>query len=300
MVKGKIMKKNNPIDLLFAATSDFLPYAIVTALSVIHNTKGRPVSVHFMYADIVKPVDKKLRKQMFKRAEKHIRKHKSKIFFYDVSKYIYLFNGQNIGMWGPEVSNTHYMYLLAPMILSEEIKKVIYLDTDMIVNCDLSSVFDCTMKDNLIGMGAPRGFEEMGDDVSNSGFVVLNLYQWRKENTLKELLHFGRKLPRARFCDQYLLYNYFTKKHCDRLMLFDKEYNIFPQLFPEIPLSDIKILHFTGWNHIKPWNDKDRQQRGSDLWWKYAKKSPLTKYITNKQSPLTRLCKHIKRIFKTG
>lgn len=267
------MSKTKDLHILFGATSDFLSHAIVTAVSAIeHTDASTEVHIHFMYADIVKPVSDKMRTNWFERAENTIAQYpNAHIHFYDVADKMHVFDKQNIGLWGKEISMTHYIYLLAPQIL--HIPKVIYLDTDMIVNCDLMDVFNTDMKETLIGMGAPRGFEEMGDDVSNSGFVVLNLAQWRKQRTLQTLLEFGEKLPRGNFCDQNLLYQYFTKKHPDELMLFDKEYNIFPQLFPEMPATQIKIMHFTGWESTKPWLDVHNKQRLGDLWWYYARKT---------------------------
>ena len=44
-------------NLLFACTSDFFQYATVTALSAIENiSENIKINVHFMYADIVKPI----------------------------------------------------------------------------------------------------------------------------------------------------------------------------------------------------------------------------------------------------
>ncbi len=270
------MKKDlQSIELLFGATSNFLPYAVVTALSVIENAEGRPVNIYFLYADIVTPISDEYRNNIFEITKTFFKDLNVRIYFYDVSDKLYLLEGQNIGMWGKEVSLTHYFYLLAPLFLPKKVEKVIYLDTDMIVNCNISDAFNIDMENFLIAMGAPRGYEEMGDDVSNSGFVMLNLKQWRKENTLSTILEFGRNLPRGRFCDQFLLYNYFTKNNSERLMLLDKNYNIFPQLFNDIDIKDIKILHYTGYNSIKPWNDKNFVQRGGFLWWKFARKTPF-------------------------
>ncbi len=263
---------SDTVHILFAATSDFLPQATVTALSAIDHLKPKTKAhIHFLYADIVKPISENMRNNFFERAKRSIESLGATISFYDVSDQIHLFDGQNIGMWGKEISLTHYMYLLAPNVL--DVDKAIYLDTDMIVNCDLSEVYNIDFGNHLLAMGAPRGQEEMGDDVSNSGFVFLNLKLWRQENTLKQLVDFGEKLPRARFCDQYLLYQYFTKHNPHLLMLVDKSYNIFPQLFPEMDISDIKVLHFTGWHNIKPWVDVKGEQRGGDLWWFYARKT---------------------------
>lgn len=268
-----MQNKQNSIHILFGATSDFLPYATVTARSISEKLNGRPVHIHFLYADIVRPISDAQRESMFEHARHSFDDMPVTWHFYDISEHLSLLDGQNVGMWGPEVSMTHYFYLLAPLVLPHEINRVIYLDTDMIVNCDLSDVFDMDMANNLLAMGAPRGFEEMGDDVSNSGFIVLNLGVWRSENTLETLLAFGRGIPRGRFCDQNLLYQYFTKCNPDRLKLVAREYNIFPQCFPEIPLQDIKVLHFTGYNHTKAWHDIDGSQRGSCLWWRYAQKT---------------------------
>ena len=268
------------IDLLFGATIDFLPFAVVTAVSAAGNLNNNyKLRVHFLYADIKNNISKEESENIFEMAQLSLLKNDICIYYYNVTKEIQLFKGQNIGMWGEEISYTHYMYLLAPIILDKSIDKVIYIDTDMIVNTDLSLVWNCDMQKNLIAMGAPRGQEEMGEDVSNSGFVILNLFSWREEDVLSKILEFGRHLPRARFCDQWLLYQYFTKLNSDRLLLLDKKYNIFPQLFKEIPLAEIKILHFTGWNNIKPWVDLNSTQRGSFIWWEYARRTFFYEYF---------------------
>lgn len=274
--------KAKPIELLFAATSDYLPYAVVTAISAIDNANGRPVNIHFMYADIVKPISDTERQSCFERAVITLAGVGAKIFFYDITRFMSMLDGQNIGRWGREVSLTHYFYLLAPNVLPKTLSRVIYLDTDMIVNCDLSEVFDMKMGDKLLAMGAPRGFEEMGDDVSNSGFVVLNLDKWRDENALKTLLNFGRGIHGEQFCDQNLLYQYFTKRHSDRLLLIDKSYNIFPQLFPEMTPNDMKIMHFTGFYSHKPWLDCSGRQRCSEYWWNYARQTAFYEMFLQK------------------
>ena len=266
------MNKQQTIHVLFAATSDYLPLATVTAVSIIENSTNKNIQFHFMYADIVKEILDKERIHIQECANETLAEYGCTMKFYNVAKYMDMFEGQNIGMWGKNISLTHYMYLLAPLVL-KDINKVIYLDTDMIVNSDLCEVYNTDLKNRLIGMAEPRGQEEMGDDVSNSGFIVLNLELWKQENTLAKLLEFGRNLPKARFCDQWLLYQYFTINNPERLYLFDKSYNIFPQLFMEMKLSEIKIFHFTGWYNIKPWVDTENKQRAGFFWWKYARKT---------------------------
>ena len=112
------MKKDlQSIELLFGATSNFLPYAVVTALSVIENAEGRPVNIYFLYADIVTPISDEYRNNIFEITKTFFKDLNVRIYFYDVSDKLYLLEGQNIGMWGKEVSLTHYFYLLANDLL---------------------------------------------------------------------------------------------------------------------------------------------------------------------------------------
>ena len=265
----------NIVNILFAATSDYIPYALTTALSVKENlNENYDLHITYLYADIIKPISDEERDNYIEYSKYCYKENNININYINVEQYMHLFEGQNVGLWDKPVSMTHYMYLLAPMILTD-INKIIYLDTDMIVNTDLSAIYNIDLDNYLLAMGAPRGQEEMGNNVCNSGFVFLNLEKWRSENVLHNLLDFGRKLPKARFCDQYLLHQYFTLNHSDRLLLLDSKLNIFPQLFLEIPLEDIKIFHYTGWKNIPPRKDIDAKARGGFLWWKYARKTPF-------------------------
>ena len=267
------MKK--AVNVLFAATSDMIPFALTTALSIKDNLdKEYALNITYMYADIVKPISARVRNNYIEYSNYCYKNNNIDINYIDVEKYMYMFEGQNIGMWGEKISYTHYMYLLAPLIL-KDIDKIIYLDTDMIVNCDLSKTYAIDLGNYLLAMGTPRGQEEMGDDVSNSGFVFLNLKKWREENTLETILNFGKSLPKTNFCDQYLLHQYFAKNYSNRLLLLEKELNVFPQLFDKIAIDDMKILHFTGWNNISPWKDIKAEQRAGFLWWKYARQTPF-------------------------
>lgn len=268
--------KNNEINLLFGATSDYLPFALVTAMSVIDNvSKDTMVNIHFLYADIVKPISSEERNNWFEMAQISLHKCNANIKFYDVSDKMYLLDGQNIGMWGKEISLTHYIYLLAPLVL--DVDKVIYLDTDMIVNTDLAEVYNIDIKDNLLSLASPSGIE-IYKDMSNSGFIVLNLKQWRNENTLKVLLEFGQNIEKCWLCDQNLIYQYFTKNNPNKVMLLESELNVFPHKALELKIEEIKIIHYAALDK-KVWDDTSFKLRTSNIWWHYAKKTPFYEYF---------------------
>lgn len=193
------------------------------------------------------------------------------ISFYDVHDKMHLFDGQNIGMWGKEVSLTHYMYLLAPLVL--DIDEVIYLDTDMVVNTDLSELNNIKLNDKLLAMASPSG-KEIHPDMSNSGFLVLNLKRWREQKTLNQLLEFGRDIEKCWLCDQNLLYQYFTKNHPNDVCLIEKTFNIFAHLEPELEINEIKVFHYAALKE-KPWQSLNSKCRASYLWWQYARKTPF-------------------------
>lgn len=266
------MTNKKPINLLFAATSDFLPYAVVTARSVAENANGRPIVVHFMYADIVKPISDAQRRIWVEMAGHSFDGLDVTLKFYDITDKIPLLDGQNVGVWGREISMTHYMYLVAPIVLPDTLDQIIYLDTDMVVNCDLSEMYDMNMDDKLIVMAAPSGLS-IYPDMSNSGIVMFNLKQWRAENTLDTLLEFGRNIPRCALCDQHLLYQYFTKSNPTRIALVDKLYNALPHYNDDKDISELKVIHYCGATLPKPWRGNTDTHRILFLWWKYARKT---------------------------
>lgn len=259
------------INLLFSGTSDYVKYAAVTVMSATENTdKDTCLNVCFLYADIIKPIDENQRNMWFEEVQYSFKDKNVKFEFINAEDKLHLLNGLNIGCWGEKVSRTHYIHYLAQICLPN-IDKIIHLDCDMTVNCNLAEIFNTDMQSNLIALASPSGFEK-DKTMSNGGFSILNLKQWREENTFSDIISFGQKLPPSEYCDQYLLHEYFKKTHPERLLLVEKEYNLFPQCIPEKSLDEIKILHYAGSNE-KPWNDIKCDCRGSFLWWKYAEKT---------------------------
>lgn len=264
------MVPKSPINILFGATSDYLSYATVTARSVAACANGRPVVVHFMYADIVKPISDEQRRQYFELAKYSFEGLDVTFNFYDLSDKVHLLDGQNTGCWGPEISMTHYLYLLAPVALPNDVERVIYMDTDMAANADLSPVYDTDIGDKLIMMTTPVG-DSLYPDMSNSGFLMLNLKQWRHENTLDDLLTFGRNLPKCFLCDQHLLYQYFTKQNPQRVGLVDVRYNSYPHNKNYNDVSELKVVHYCGGGRPKPWQTTPCHDRCYFVWWKHAR-----------------------------
>lgn len=275
------MINKNPVELLFSTTQNYLLFYIVLARSVAEHLNGRRLRIHVLYTAAFNKIP-----------EQDWHKYKdafnntmldfpgTEIIYHDVTDKLKLFDGQNVGQWGGDVSLTHYIYLLAQNILYTS-DRVIYMDGDMICNANLCDVFDMDMTGKLIAMAEHSGGDdlsekELGPDASNSGFLVLNLKLWRELGTFDDILQFGRNLQKTSFCDQALLYYYFAVNNPDKIMYIDKRYNMFPGANPDIPTAEMKVIHFTSYRDPKPWlHLGDHSWRGSDIWWKYARRTTI-------------------------
>ena len=106
-------------------------------------------------------------------------------------------------------SKATYYRLLLPKILPPEIKKTIYLDTDLIVKADLEQLWNIDIGDNYVlavedmsvsYVSAPNGlkdYQEFGliseAKYFNAGVLVINLEKWRTDNIGQKVIDYLEK-----------------------------------------------------------------------------------------------------------
>ena len=97
-IKNMSLNKNktNQIEVLFAATLNYLPLAIVTTLSIIDKLEDCQLKVHYLWTDTGTKFNIRQQRNEFDLAKQFLRLKGVDIKFYDVSKEISRFNGQNI------------------------------------------------------------------------------------------------------------------------------------------------------------------------------------------------------------
>lgn len=153
-----------------------------------------------------------------------------------------------------------HLRFLAPYILPSYVKKVIYLDSDLIVLKDISKLWGIDFKDNIIlavrdsfvrSIGSRYGvvnYKQLGINPRlkyfNSGVLVINIEKWRNEEITPKLIECLRKNKNyAQFPDQYGL----------NVILINKwgELNSRWNQFPDAKKKNSKayILHYVG---LKP------------------------------------------------
>lgn len=166
-----------------------------------------------------------------------------------------------------------YYRTMLPELLPN-IDKIIYADIDIIFCNDLIEAYNLDMGDNYIA-----GVKTFADGYINSGFLIMNLKQIRKDGLYKKWIKISQQ-EHYHNPDQDLL-NYSCR---DRILYLPLKYNFQPMDGANIykchapwEIQDIQyhlvVLHFSNW--MKPWHDKKQRPIFSELWWKNATQTGL-------------------------
>lgn len=176
--------------------------------------------------------------------------------------------------------------LFLPNLLDDEIKKVLYLDTDTIIAGQITDLFDLDMTDySLAGckdiMSFGKGiFRRLGYAYEYgyvcSGVMLLNLDYFRKNDLAKKIFDFAKANSEIiNFPDQDAIncVCHSSTLHLplkyDILAPFLSDKDFFCQHTEEVAeiLEDPRIIHYAGCN---PWKKEVRRHYYHDVFWKYA------------------------------
>lgn len=194
-----------------------------------------------------------------------------------------------------------YYRLLAPTLFPQY-NKIIYLDSDIIVNSDLTSYYDLSIDDFLVsGVKAPayhmyslehaEVYKKLSDIKSldqyiNAGAIVMNLKKMRELNLVGEFIELSKK--RHPSMDQDILnkvcygrIRILPLKYNNMISKYQNEKEELLKIFGEIEVAEAEdkpvIIHYC--DKIKPWVKKDCYK--GEVWWKYAKLSPFVGELIN-------------------
>ncbi|HGD1564069.1 TPA: glycosyltransferase family 8 protein, partial [Streptococcus agalactiae] len=169
---------------------------------------------------------------------------------------------------------TYFRYFI-PEVIHED--KVLYLDCDMIITSDLTSIFTLDISKYSVAAVRDDLLEEYDgkEDYFNSGLLLINNIFWREQGISQRLLDYTRENQGALqyhdqdvlndvLCDNWLeldeTYNYHTGA--------DMLYNLFQQSERQLNRrKDLpKVIHYTA---TKPWKYLETSVRWRDIWWEY-------------------------------
>ena len=259
------------IPVVFIADSNYVLPTTVVMASMLLNKNQKTEYEFIIFGVNLKEKDKLLLNKAAKGA-------KISILEFDNKKY------------SSFVAKTHvsvaalYKFDIANILQNYD--KVLYLDGDIIVQDDLSEFFNMDLSKNYVAavkdayvLCEKKDALEI-DGYFNSGVMLLNCEQMRKDNMAEKLLEIKTKTPNMLFMDQDVLNIAFK----DRVVYADFRYNFAASYFrPQYRKHLMKIsgkdmayvkairpaiIHYTGKN---PWQYYHRIK--ANIWRKYFKKS---------------------------
>ena len=165
-----------------------------------------------------------------------------------------------------------FRYFIADEVIED---RVLYLDSDTIVNAKLDDLFNIDLQGYAIA--AVQDFNHEGWLTTfNAGMLLIDAKKWREKNSTQNLLELTAQHHEHVYGDQGVLNMYFG----DQWLHLDKEYNFMVGLDQFLHLSgnkewyqsdyygnyEPKIIHYT--SESKPWTHMTLT-RFRKLWWFY-------------------------------
>lgn len=203
---------------------------------------------------------------------------------------ILLKNGKNLFAQNKIINYDAYYRFFVPELLADY-PKVLYLDSDVILQDDISKIFESDLNGSVVGgchnlmidsSAAGLYIEEKLDlekeNYIDDGVLLFNVAEWQKEKRTEKIFQLldSDKTPQD-------VLNVACR---NQLTLLPPQWdclqgNLFEQdnfIWYENIYKNAHLIHYAGL--LKPWNRTDLEL--SELWWKYARKTPFYENILQK------------------
>ena len=263
------------IPVFYSCDESFLKYCMVSMSSLLKNaSSGCVYRIYVLNTDISDEAQKTFCEQIdsMKLSSQY------EICFEDVSENLNLIEHE-FPLRDYYSKTTYYRLLIADM--HPEYDKVIYIDSDTIVQGDISELYNENIDDHYLGACHEQvmvQIDEYGEYVEkclgisrhnffNAGILLINCKEFRD----KQLLH--------RFLEELHAYDFVVTQDEDYLNLITKDHVKFldqrwnTEIFNEIsyPIEEAKIIHYIMF--CKPWHYADCPH--ADIYMSYAKATPV-------------------------
>jgi len=259
------------MDIVCTCDEKFIRYTATMLCSLFANNVP-PINIHFFNGNIPGSKVEKLRT--------FIEKKHGVFFSYNINEELL----QNLKV-DLHASKANYYRLLIPEILPISIRKVLYLDSDLIVRKPIFDLWNTDIENYYLaavenpGMrNFDRLFMPKDSKYFNSGVMLINVEKWRREGVHNKALAFIRSYPdRIKFWDQDGLNAILYGQWKELPIKWNVQHNYF---FPEENqkryadiILDPAIVHFSG-NGLKPWQPNIEHKYKSEYLY-YEKGSPV-------------------------
>ena len=256
------------IPIFYACDDNFVKYTIVSLTSMIENaSKDAYYHIYVLHTYISDDMKQKLY---------DLQNENFEVSFCNVTKPLEaIYNRLPIRDYYSKT--TYYRLFIAEIF--PEYDKAIYIDSDTVVQGDISKLYAIDIGDNYVGGCHEQAMVQvdvygtyvekvMGisrHNIFNAGMIVINCEQWRERHVLDKFIDLLHVYDFVVTQDEDYL-NVICK---DRVYWLDQRWNT--EIFGVIPypIEEACILHYIMTS--KPWHYADC--RHGDIFWKYAEKT---------------------------
>jgi lipopolysaccharide biosynthesis glycosyltransferase len=249
------------MEVLCTCDENYLPHAAAMLCSLLaHNRVSR---VHFFHNSITKSELDKLIAL--------VKEYGSEIKSYELE--LSDFEGLQLDKWATAAV---YFRLFAPRFLPEDLDRILYLDTDLIVRHSLLELWNTDVTEYALA-AVPHNADEdplfeylglpKGVPCFNSGVLLINLKYWKEHDVGANAVAFVRDHPeRIQYWDQDAL----NATLIGRWLSLPTTWNY--RCWWDQTVKDPDIFHFAGankpwhWTHRNPFKREYRDYRNKTPW----------------------------------
>lgn len=251
-VKPDTTKYNKTINVAFCFNEAYIKFALIAISSLLENSPGCKYDIYCV-SDITKTSQTKILEYIYGR--------------YSNGKIIFLKPNKDYdhacSSWWP---NAIWWRCMLPKLLPDTVDRIIYADVDVLFVRDLREANELEMGTDLLA----GCFDN--PTYINSGFLVMNIAQMRKENKYSEMIKWAEN-NESGFPDQDMLNNVCR----GRIKPVSRKFNVIVAAgYSFLKTMDSKMyrelrhpvmLHYA--EHIKPWDSKIKRFLTFDMYRKF-------------------------------
>ena len=259
------LKTNNSVIIVLALNNFYVPYVSVMIESIIQNAKQkRKYEIYILTTNISLKNKENLNYQ--------IKKDKRfSIEFINVSNFI---ENKNLNTFAHLTIETYFRFLIFDLF--PNYKKILYLDSDLIINADISELYDINIEGKYLAAAK---------DIDTAG--SLN-FQEGKKKYINEII--GCKGDDEYFQAGVILYNIFEikKKVSSEILFYIAQGRKWDWMDQDILnfVFKVKIFYLNQrWNCIMNWVGLIENKTRIDIL-KLAPKSLFNEYLEARKNPL--------------
>ena len=277
--------KKQVIPIFFASDNNYVPFLAVAIKSLITNASTKyNYEINILQTGINEKNQQKIRSMA---------KDNFKIRFIDIEPLLKDIK-QRLKLRLRDYYSISIYYRLFIETLFKQYEKVIYLDADIVVEGDISKLYEIDIKDNLLGavtdgfvssderlidsFTRSLGFD--GHEYFNSGVLLMNLTEFRNEMILGKFLYLLEKYNFDTIAPDQ---DYLNVLCHGKVKYLDEGWDVMPNAKREIDMNKLYIIHYNMFK--KPWNYDCTPL--SQYFQKYAKITPYSKVLENMKKEYT-------------